>query len=910
MALTNADCRDGKTNGKEVSSGSSVSSYDIFDGEGYHKVVNKTINDIDFRLYGRLHSYSEANDTISMTMYLFARKSSSSKSSYNKNKYSTIEFSCGGKTVTFTSGTQGIRVEQATGVVRCLGYKEIANIPLTTGSKTFKAIWYGIDGTDYAAGTYTISETMYWNKNNSSDTAPAITVSGITTSGCTAKVSPLRPDRNCYTTWVWNRKNTTTGADWTDGAAYTVGYNSDSTSHTQEYSGMSAGNSYTLKFTCYLRNYNGLKGTSTRKAPIWSVTKSVTLNKNTGYLTLSNSSKTLTYPTTGTVTINTAHSMDAISSSIDDETVCTRSRNIDGDGKTITLTPKKAGTCTLTVNCAATTGYTAASKTVSITVNRGTGSTTLNPSSLTLTYGGGTKTSTVSYKGAAPTISSAPSSSIATASISGSTVTVTPKGAGSTSLKVNSAQTGQYTADDATLSITVNPIDPGLAWTPPTVKYGGGAKTSTATRNGSGAFSISTSSTTYFTASISTAGVVTITPKAVGSADVTVKCAASGNYTADSVTKTVTVSKGDGNTTLNPTSLTVTMGAGSKTSTVSYKGAAPTISSAPNSAYATASISGSTVTVNPLHVGSTSLTVNSAANTNYTADSATLSITVAQGQGTLTLDGTAGNISKTFTWGASNATVAVAGVGGTVSVSSNNTSVCAASISGSTITLNPENAGTATITVTRAANTDYKAISRTISVTVNRANITLPTGATRTYNGSVQNFTDSSTTYMSLSGNTATNAGSYTATVTPDSNHKWSDTGGTGARTVAWTINKAPGYATWSAANQSLKETQTYTASVSNVHTNGVLKLKSNSDSSVASCTINGANANIVATKLGTTTITLYVDTSNNYTASGDKSFTITVRPAEVKLGSTTAPVYLGSTPVRRIYLGDKIVIF
>lgn len=908
MALTNADCRDGKTNGKEVSSGSSVSTYDIFDGEGYHKVVNKTISGIDFRLYGRLHSYDEAKDTISMTMYLFARKSSSKESSYNKEKYSKIEFSCGGKTVTFTSGTQGIRVEKATGVVRCLGYKEIADIPLTTGSKTFKAVWYGINGTDYASGTYTISETMYWNKNNSSDTAPAITVSGITTSGCTAKVSPLRPDRNCYTTWVWNRKNTTTGADWTDGTAYTVGYNSDSTSHSQDYSGMTAGNSYTLKFTCYLRNYNGLKDTSTRKAPIWSVTKAVTLNKNSTTISASPTSVSLKVNETKTTTLSTNASGGAYTTSMDDESIATRSRS----GSTVTFTGQSVGTTYLNVTYSGATSY--ADKTVNnlvtVNVSRAPGNTTISPTSLSFNYGGSAKTATVSYKGAAPTISSAPNSSVATASISGSTVTVTPKGAGTTSLTVNSAQTSKYTADSATLSITVNPIDPGLAWTPPTVKYGGGAKTSTATRNGSGAFSISTSSTTYFTASISTAGVVTITPKAVGSADVTVKCAASGNYTADSVTKTVTISKGDGDTTLNPTSLTVTMGAGSKTSTVSYKGAAPTISSAPSSSIATASISGSTVTVNPVHVGSTSLTVNSAANANYTADSASLSITVAQGQGTLTLDGTAGNISKTFTWGASNATVAVAGVGGTVSVSSNNTSVCAASISGSTITLNPENAGTATITVTRAANTDYKAISRTISVTVNRANITLPTGATRTYNGSVQNFTDSSTTYMSLSGNTATNAGSYTATVTPDSNHKWSDTGGTGARTVAWTINKAPGYATWSAANQSLKETQTYTASVSNVHTNGVLKLKSNSDSSVASCTINGANANIVATKLGTTTITLYVDTSNNYTASGDKSFTITVRPAEVKLGSTTAPVYLGSTPVRRIYLGDKIVIF
>lgn len=662
MALTNADCRDGKTNG-----GSAVKTYDIFDGEGYCHVVNKTIGGIDFRLYGRAHSYSSSADTCTITMYLFARKSDSTKDSYNNDKYSQIEFTCAGKVVDFKATAKGMRVEKTSGSVRCLGSADVKNVSCASGAKGFKAIWYGIDGTDYASGTYTISETMYWNKANADGDYPSISISNKTTTSWTAKISKLRPGRNCYTTWVWNRKNNTSGADWTDGAAYTVAHDSDSTTHEQDYSGGSAGNNYTVKFTCYLRNYNPLKSTSTRKFELWNTTTTVTTNKNSTTISASPTSVSLKVNETATTTLSTNASGGSYTTSMDNESIATRSRS----GSTVTFTGQSAGTTYLNATYSGATGY--ADKTVDnlvkVTVSRATGNTTISPTSLTFKYGDAAKTATatVSYKGAAPTISSAPNSSVATASISGSTVTVTPKGAGTTSLKVNSAQTGKYTADDATLSITV-----------------------------------------------------------------------------------------------------------------------------------------------------------------------------AQGQGTLTLDGTAGNISKTFTYGDANSTVTVAGEGGPVSVSSNNTSVCTASISGNTITLNPEHAGTATVTVTRAANTNYTAISRTISVTV----------------------------------------------------------------------NKAPGFATWTAANQSLKETQTYTAKVSNVHYNGVLKLKSNSDSSVASCTISGANANIVANKLGSTTITLYVDSSADYTASPDKSFTITVRPAEVKLGTKTTPVYLGSKPVRRVYVGDKIVIF
>lgn len=318
--------------------------------------------------------------------------------------------------------------------------------------------------------------------------------------------------------------------------------------------------------------------------------------------------------------------------------------------------------------------------------------------------------------------------------------------------------------------------------------------------------------------------VITVYGQSVGSTTLTAKCAATTSYkeASDSVTINVVA---------NPIASPPSPKSGLKYNGSSQTGVSGGAHWSP--------VSGTT----GINAGSYTAKVKPAAGyawSDGTTSEKPIPWSIAKRPGTLTLNGTEGNITKTFTYGDANSTVTVAGEGGTVSVSSNNESACIATISGSTITLNPEHAGAATITVTRAANTNYTAISRTISVTV----------------------------------------------------------------------NKAAGFATWTAANQSLKETQTYTAKVSNVHYNGVLKLKSNSDSSVASCTISGDNANIVANKLGSTTITLYVDSSADYTASPDKSFTITVRPAEVKLGTKTTPVYLGSKPVRRVYVGDKIVIF
>ena len=78
----------------------------------------------------------------------------------------------------------------------------------------------------------------------------------------------------------------------------------------------------------------------------------------------------------------------------------------------------------------------------------------------------------------------------------------------------------------------------------------------------------------------------------------------------------------------------------------------------------------------------------------------------------------------------------------------------------------------------------------TFSWTINRASILVPTGRNHTYDGSSKTGVASGNGY-SLGGTvTATNARTYTATATPDSNHKWSDNT-TATKNISWTISRA-----------------------------------------------------------------------------------------------------------------------
>ena len=100
-----------------------------------------------------------------------------------------------------------------------------------------------------------------------------------------------------------------------------------------------------------------------------------------------------------------------------------------------------------------------------------------------------------------------------------------------------------------------------------------------------------------------------------------------------------------------------------------------------------------------------------------------------------------------------------------------------------------------------------------VNVTPDRASVAVPTfTATMTYNGSQQTaaFTGYDSTKMTVSGNTGTNVGSYTAKFNVKPDYKWSD-GTREEKSVTWTIGKK------SVTCPTLSGTYTYTGSTQSV---------------------------------------------------------------------------------------------
>ena len=265
-------------------------------------------------------------------------------------------------------------------------------------------------------------------------------------------------------------------------------------------------------------------------------------------------------------------------------------------------------------------GYKTVSTTETVKVNKANGSLILSSTSGTLTYP--TSTS-FTISGNTGTLSvSSNNTNIATASISGNTVTVKPgTTAGKATITVTSAAATNYNAKSATYIATVNNGTISLSATPYSGTYDGKAHnaiTKVTVTPSDAKIEYSTNGTTYST----TMPTITNT----SSFTVTVRASKAG-YKTQSTTQTVKVNKAAGTLTLSATSGTINY-PNSTTFTVSGNTGTLSVSSNNNNV-ATASISGNTVTVKPgKTAGSATITVKSAASTNYNEKTATYTVTV------------------------------------------------------------------------------------------------------------------------------------------------------------------------------------------------------------------------------------------------------------------------------------------
>ena len=265
-------------------------------------------------------------------------------------------------------------------------------------------------------------------------------------------------------------------------------------------------------------------------------------------------------------------------------------------------------------------GYKTQITTETVKVSRAEGKLTLSATSGTITYPSNT---TFTVSGNTGTLSvSSNNNNIATASVSGNTVTVkSGTTAGKAIITVTSAETSNYNEKSATYTATVNNGTISLSATPYNGTYDGkahNALTNVSANPSDAKLEYSIDGNTY------SETMPTITNTSEFS--VTVKASKAG-YKTQTTTGTVKVNKANGNLTLSATSVTLEY-PNSTSFTVSGNTGTLSVTSS-NTNVATVSISGNKVTVKSgTTAGTATITVKSAASTNYNEKTATYKATV------------------------------------------------------------------------------------------------------------------------------------------------------------------------------------------------------------------------------------------------------------------------------------------
>lgn len=181
------------------------------------------------------------------------------------------------------------------------------------------------------------------------------------------------------------------------------------------------------------------------------------------------------------------------------------------------------------------------------------------------------------------------------------------------------------------------------------------------------------------------------------------------------------------------------------------------------------------------------------------------------------------------------------------------------------------------------------------AITVERGTISVPTvSGSLTYNGQAQSptLTGYDADKMVLSGDTSgTNAGSYTAVVTPTAQYKWAD-GSTEAKDIQWSIDKATPSITFDPESVSL-DTSTTSQAVAVTYTgDGTLSAQSD-NSGVATASLEGTTLTVTGVETGNTAIQVSASEGTNYTAASASlsvavQFVITIPVLPTQSGTLT----------------------
>lgn len=202
------------------------------------------------------------------------------------------------------------------------------------------------------------------------------------------------------------------------------------------------------------------------------------------------------------------------------------------------------------------------------------------------------------------------------------------------------------------------------------------------------------------------------------------------------------------------------------------------------------------------------------------------------------------------------------------------------------------------------------------AITVERGTISVPTvSGSLTYNGQAQSptLTGYDADKMVLSGDTSgTNAGSYTAVVTPTEQYKWAD-GSTEAKDIQWSIAKATPSITFDPTSVSL-DTSTTSQTVAVTYTgDGTLSAQSD-NSGVATASLEGTTLTVTGVETGNTAIQVSASEGTNYTAASASlsvavQFAIIIPVVPTQSGSLTYKPYTLQTVSWNNYDPDQLTI-
>lgn len=202
------------------------------------------------------------------------------------------------------------------------------------------------------------------------------------------------------------------------------------------------------------------------------------------------------------------------------------------------------------------------------------------------------------------------------------------------------------------------------------------------------------------------------------------------------------------------------------------------------------------------------------------------------------------------------------------------------------------------------------------AITVERGTISVPTvSGSLTYNGQAQSptLTGYDADKMVLSGDTSgTNAGSYTAVVTPTEQYKWAD-GGTEEKDIQCSIAKATPSITFDPTSVSL-DTSTTSQVVAVTYTgDGTLSAQSD-NSGVATASLEGTILTVTGVETGNTAIQVSASEGTNYTAASASlsvavQFAIIIPVVPTQSGSLTYKPYTLQTVSWNNYDPDQLTI-